>query len=61
MGAYMEGSLPGGSFTYYVIIEWEGGSSMITLHVIVTWVSNVKVIKERRGHKNWPKINYVIC
>ena len=38
-----------GSFTYYVITEGEGGSSMITLHVIVTWVSTVKVITEGRG------------
>ena len=28
-----------------------GGSSMITLHVIVTWVSIVKVITEGRGVK----------
>ena len=38
-----------GSFTYYVITEGEGGSSMITLHVIVTWVSTVKVITEGMG------------
>ena len=38
-----------GLFTYYVITEGEGGSSMITLHVIVTWVSTVKVITEGRG------------
>ena len=40
-----------GSFTYYVITEGRGGSSMITLHVIVTWVSTVKVITEGRGVK----------
>ena len=34
---------------------------MITLHVIVTWVSTVKVITEGRGGKNRPKIDYVIC
>ena len=38
-----------GLFTYYIITEGEGGSSMITLHVIVTWVSTVKVITEGRG------------
>ena len=48
-----------GLFTYYVITAGEGGSSMITLHVIVTWVSTVKVITERG--KTRPKIDYVIC
>ena len=50
-----------GSFTYYVITEREGGGSeMITLHVIVTWVHTVKVITEGGG-KTRPKIDYVIC
>ena len=35
---------------------------MITLHVIVTWVSTVKLITEGKGGgKNRPKIDYVIC
>ena len=47
-------------FTYYVITEGEGGGlQMITLHVIVSNTTTVKVMGEEV--RNWPKIYYVIC
>ena len=51
-----------GPFTYYVITEGEeGGLQMITLHVIVSNTTTLKMITEGGVVRNRQKIDYVIC